>query len=172
MRREWKSLADRVDAEIYTYISTMQETAKEQESLVVKNQRAEEYSSSKKNISHVIEGRKGQPWKGELKARKMVSQREARNTWNRKVRFLVTGKLKEKGGWVKILQHERKSIKDHGSKKAICWKGVIALHPVVISHGMFRVKLPQCFSFFFVQCYWLLYILLFHPSYGCALCHS
>lgn len=63
MRREWKSLADRVDAEIYTYISTMQETAKEQESLVVKNQRAEEYSSSKKNISHVVEGRRGSPEK-------------------------------------------------------------------------------------------------------------
>lgn len=47
----------------------MQETAKEQESLVVKNQRAEEYSSSKKNISHVIEGRRGNPekvsWKQE-----------------------------------------------------------------------------------------------------------
>lgn len=47
----------------------MQETAKEQESLVVKNQRAEEYSSSKKNISHVIEGRRGGPekvsWKQE-----------------------------------------------------------------------------------------------------------
>lgn len=55
-----------------------------------------------------------------MKARKMIIQREERNTSNGEAMFLEAENLKEEGGWVKMLLQERKSMKAHGSEKAIC----------------------------------------------------
>lgn len=49
-----------------------------------------------------------------------MSQREAGITLNGKTAFLEAEKMKEEVAWVQLLLQERKSMKDHGSERAIC----------------------------------------------------
>lgn len=78
----------------------MQEMAKEHESLMVKTQRAEEVQLKEEKYQSCNTGERGQPWEGELKARKMISHREAGNKYMKWESYISGNRQAEGGRWL------------------------------------------------------------------------